>query len=218
MESQSDNEICDNSTIEFADKPPLKTPMCYSINHVEILENSGNDNFASQFEADDFIQKVISLIKKPEPTKINRLPAPWREKFRCFSLDDKDFLYMDESLVIPKTLRPIILRSLHYGHLGSDNRLAKVVNVWWPRLHREVVGFAQTCQQCKTAVKNIQTLLRQKQVGQIPKCNEMKKRNSDRLRRPFSERNRSKKIHFVSINHYTGWPKAKFLRNQTRMR
>ena len=79
-------------------------------------QNLENYTFASQFEADDFIQKVISLIKKPEPTKINRIPAPWREKFRCFSLADNDFLYIDEKLVIPKTLRPIILRSPHYGH------------------------------------------------------------------------------------------------------
>ena len=79
MESQSDNEMCDNITIEFADKPPLKTPICYSINQTEVLQNLGNYTFASQFKADDFIQKVKSLIKKPEPTNINRRPALWRE-------------------------------------------------------------------------------------------------------------------------------------------
>ena len=57
-----------------------------------------------------------------------------------------EFLYMDERLVIPKLLRPILLRSLHYGHPGRDSILATVANVWWPRLRREVVGIAQTCQ------------------------------------------------------------------------
>ena len=167
--------MCDNSTIEFADKPPLKTPMCYSINQVEVLQNLGKYTFVSQFEADEFIefiQKVISLIEKPEPTNINCLPAPWREKFRCFSLNDNDYFYMDERLVIPKELRPIILRSLHNGHPGRDSMLPTVANVWWPRFNREVLGIAQTCQHCKTAGKNIKTLLRQKQLGQLPKCNE----------------------------------------------
>ena len=147
--------MCDNSTIETADKPPIKTPICYSINQVEILQNLGNYTFAAQFEADDFLQKKINLVKKPDATKINRLPALWREKFKCFSLDTNNFLYLDERLVIPKALRPVILRSLHYGHPGRDSMLVTVANVWWPRLHREVVGIAQTCQQCKTSRKNI---------------------------------------------------------------
>ena len=47
-----------------------------------------------------------------------------------FSLDDHhDFLHWDERLVIPTELRPIILRSLHYGHPGRDSKPAKVANV-----------------------------------------------------------------------------------------
>ena len=75
---------------------------------------------------------------------------------------------MDERLVIPKVLRPIILRSLHYGHQRRDSMLATVSNVWWLRLHREVVGIAQKCQQCKTAGKNSRPILRQSQIRKIP--------------------------------------------------
>ena len=42
MDSQSESEMCEASTTEFADKPPLKTPMSYSINQVEILQKIGN--------------------------------------------------------------------------------------------------------------------------------------------------------------------------------
>ena len=77
---------------------------------------------------------------------------------------------MDERLITPKALRPIILRSLHYGQPGRDSMLATVANVLWPRLHQEVVGIAQTCQQCKTSGKNIKPILRQKQIGKIPTC------------------------------------------------
>ena len=77
---------------------------------------------------------------------------------------------MDERLVIPKVLRPIILRSLHYGDPGRDSMLATVSNVWWPRLHREVVGIAQTCQQCKTVGKNIKSIIRQSQRVKFPRA------------------------------------------------
>ena len=36
MGSSSGSDVCDTSTIEFADRPPLKTPICYSINQVAI--------------------------------------------------------------------------------------------------------------------------------------------------------------------------------------
>ena len=75
MSSQSDFDTCEQSTIEFAEKPLLKTPICYSIIQIEILQNLRNYTFAAQFEADDFLQKVIALVKKPVAAKISRLPA-----------------------------------------------------------------------------------------------------------------------------------------------
>ena len=132
MDSNSDSDSYETSTIAFADKPPIKTPVCYSINQVEVFRNLGNYTFAAQFEADDILQEVKSLLRRLDATKTNRLPAQWREQFKCFSLDSNDFLHMDEKLVIPKVLRPIILRSLHYGHPGRYSMLATVSNVWWP--------------------------------------------------------------------------------------
>ena len=57
------------------------------------------------------------------------------------------------------------VRSLHYEHPGCDSMLATVSNVWWPRLHREVVAIALTCKKCSESGKNIKTLLIQKLVG-----------------------------------------------------
>ena len=41
MSSRPDSDTCEQSTTEFADKLPLKTPICYSINQIEILQNLG---------------------------------------------------------------------------------------------------------------------------------------------------------------------------------
>ena len=79
---------------------------------------------------------------------------------------------MDERLVVSKVLRQIILRSLHYGHPGRDSMLSTVSNVWWSRLHPNVVRIARTCPQCQTAGKIIKALLKQNQIGELPKCTE----------------------------------------------
>ena len=90
--------------------------------------------------------------------------------------------------------------------------LATVANVWRLRLHREVVGIAQTCQQCKTADKNNKPLLRQKQVEQLPKCNEINREITIDFAGPFQNEIGAKKYMLVSPDHNTGWPEAKVLR------
>ena len=59
MNSLSDSDACKKSIIEFLDKPPLKTPICYSVNQIEIIQNLGSYTFAAQFQADDFLQKIF---------------------------------------------------------------------------------------------------------------------------------------------------------------
>ena len=57
MGSFSESDSGDPSKIEFANKPPPKTPICYSVNQVEILQTLGNYTFAAHFETDEFLQK-----------------------------------------------------------------------------------------------------------------------------------------------------------------
>ena len=215
MES-SDSETYDAaSTIESASKTPLKTPMCYSNDQFEILQTLGNYTFAAHFETDEFLQKVITLIQKPDSTKINRLHAPWRKKFKCLSLGKHNYLYMDERLVVLKVLRLVILRSLHYGHPRRDNMLSTVSNVWWPRLHREVVEIAKSCPQCQTYGKNIKTIVKQKQVGELPKCTEANQEIAIDFAGPFQNAIGAKTYLLVSSDHFTAWPEAKFSQKLT---
>ena len=209
VQGTDDNDKMSEHIIEAANQPPLKAPMCYSINQIEVIQTLGNHTFASQYEADEILQKIIKLIK-PDTTKISRLPTPWREKIKNLRLDNNDFLYMDERLVIPKNLRIIIIRSLHYGHPGKDSMMATVSNVWSPRLHREVVSLTQTCKQCQQAGKNIKPLLRQNQVGKLPKCTEVTQEIAIDFAGPFQNASQAKKYLLVSTDHFSGCPEAKF--------
>ena len=100
----------------------------------------------ANYVADKLIQRVISLVKTYNKTGVSRLPSPWREKFQSFSIDDKNLLYMDNRLVIPQSMRSMIMCSLHYGHPGRDSMLAMVEDIWWPRIHREIIDQARLCE------------------------------------------------------------------------
>ena len=102
----------------------------------------------ANYAADKILQRMVELVKSRNKAKISRLPAPWREKFHSFRVDDKNLLYMNNRLVIPAEMRRPILNSLHYGHPGRDEMLRFVSEIWWPKIHREVINIAKVCKAC----------------------------------------------------------------------
>ena len=71
-----------NELIEAANQPSMKVPVCYPIIQIEVLQTLGISTFASQYEANEFLQRIINLVKKPDTTKISRLPTPSNETTR----------------------------------------------------------------------------------------------------------------------------------------
>ena len=54
------------------DKPPITAPVCYSVNQLEVIQTLGSQTFADANEAQEFLQKIASLKKKPEARRICR--------------------------------------------------------------------------------------------------------------------------------------------------
>ena len=111
---------------------------------------------------------------------------------------------MDERLMVPKALRPISLRSLHYGHPGCDCKLATVANIWWPRLNREIVSLAKYCQQGQAAGKITKSMLRQKETGRFAKCNKNNQEKAIDFAGPFHNAINAKKYLLISVGPYNG--------------
>ena len=126
----------------------------------------------ANYSADKLIQRVIRLVKNYNKTGVTRLPSPWRKKFQAFSLDEREFHNMDNKLVIPQAMRPMIICSLHYGHPGRDAMLAMIEDIWWPRIHREVIDQARLCEQSLESGKNLKYILKRKQTGKLPEAKE----------------------------------------------
>ena len=153
----------------------------------------------ANYVADKLIQRVISLVKTYNKTGVSRLPSPWREKFQSFSIDDKNLLYMDNRLVIPQSMRSMIMCSLHYGHPGRDSMLAMVEDIWWPRIHREIIDQARLCEQCLESGKNLKCILRQKQIGKLPEVEQQNEEIALDFAGPFQNAKKRKKV-YVGID------------------
>ena len=167
----------------------------------------------ANYENDRNIQNIIRLIKDKNPAVISRLPPPWREKFNSFSLDSKNLLYMDQRLVIPKDMRENVLRAIHFGHAGRDAMLREASDVWWPRIHREIVEKARNCAECQKAGKNLKCINSRKEFGKIPEAKNPNDEISIDFAGPFQNAYKQKKYLLVSVDNNSGWPDAMFLPN-----
>ena len=58
-EAEQANEIITEEFCHAANQPPLKIPMCYSVNQIEVLQTLGNFTFASQYETDMVVHHMV---------------------------------------------------------------------------------------------------------------------------------------------------------------
>ncbi len=62
-------------------------------------------------------------------------------------------LFYDNRLIIPKSLQQAILHRLHEDHSGAHAMLARVSNIWWPHMRREIRLRAQGWPSIATRVR-----------------------------------------------------------------
>ena len=205
-DARNSRETCKKHCSQIARKRKMsQSPLIKLLNEKVLPAN---------YAADKLIQRVIALVKNHNKTGISRLPSPWREKFQSVSIDSREFLYMDNRLIIPQSLRQIIMCSLHYGHPGRDSMLSMIADILWPRIHREVVDQARLCNQCLQSGKILKCILTQKQVGKLSEASEQNKEVALDFAGPFQNA-KKKKYFLVPIDHYSGWPEAKLLHRLT---
>ena len=151
-------------------KQTAKVPISGKMSEERDLSKSkiSQHNVQANYENDRNIQKIIRLIKDKSPAVVSRLLPPWREEFNSFSLDSKNLLYMDQRLVIPKDMHENVLGAIHFGHAGRDAMSRDASDVWWPRIHREIVEKARNCSECQKADKNLKCVNSQKEFGKLP--------------------------------------------------
>ena len=140
---------------ELAIKPPVKRPITIALvdkNSNTPLKSSiqriEENMLAATYDCDPLLQSIIALLQNFDRKKFNKLPKIWQQRYNELRLGENNFIYIDERLVIPEELRRPIFRGLHWGHPGRDTMLRAVADIWWPRIHREIVLLAQSCSQC----------------------------------------------------------------------
>ena len=76
-------------------------------------------------------------------------------KYKCYRVDDKDTLFFEDRLVVPKgDLRRVIMDEAHNSllsiHPGSSKMYHDLKQTfWWTRMKREIAQFVNECDVCR---------------------------------------------------------------------
>ena len=73
--------------------------------------------------------------------------------------------------------------------------LLMIEDIWWPRIHREVIDQARLCEQCLQSGENLKCMLRQKQTRKIAEVNQQKEEVALDFDVPFKNAKKGKKVH-----------------------
>ena len=122
---------------------------------------------------------------------------------------------MDNRLVIPKHMRENVFRAIHLGHARRDAMLREAADLWWPRVHRQIVEKAKNCAQSQQAGKNQKCLKSQKEFEKVPELIEPHEEVALDFAGPFQNANQKKNFLLVSVDIHSGRPDALFLPNPT---
>ena len=112
-------------------------------------------------------------------------------------------------------MRENVLRAIHFGHAGRDVMLREASDVWWPRIHAEIVEKAKNYAVCQKAGRNFKYIKSQKECGKTPEAKNPKRQIFARFGRTISKSLQTKNYLLVSVDNNSGWPDAMILPNQS---
>ncbi|XP_060810750.1 uncharacterized protein K02A2.6-like [Amyelois transitella] len=101
------------------------------------------------------LKEVLNCIKYGWPDhkcKLqNNIREFWSMKDELFEVDD--VIFKDNLVLIPKSLRRIMLNIVHEGHLGIDRckRRARQV-MFWPNMSSDIENYVKQCRVCQESL------------------------------------------------------------------
>ena len=100
---------------------------------------------------DKTLQELLGVIREGWPDNKQQCPHSVREYWNVRSelSEAKGLILKGSKIVVPATMRALMLNKIHEGHLGIEKckRRAREV-VYWPRINQDISDMVQNCHSC----------------------------------------------------------------------
>ena len=166
----------------------------------------------ANYQADCSLQNVRDAILRRDIKLSKRENKLFRHVFNN-SRVDRELIYFENRLVIPKDTRQAVLNSIHSGHNGRDAMLGSVEEVCWPQINSQIVACAKRCSNCQKAGTTVEPIKKQGEFETIRIIKSSKWKDCFRFLGPFVEAPENRKNLLVAIDHFSAYPSLKFVKS-----
>ena len=151
------------STEHLTEVKFLKIKTYKEINDIMLMANYQSDS-GLQNVREAVLRRDVNFLRKE-----NKLFKPVFKDLRV----DRELVFFENRLVIPRDMRQAVLNNIHSGHPSREAMLGSVDEVWWPQIHRQIVAYAKTGKSCQNAGKKIKVIKRQSEFETIQKAKQV---------------------------------------------
>lgn len=135
--------------------PPVQLDLCEAFRKInlQLIPQGFLANLQIAPTLEDQIheaQLLDAMVKKVKHGIAEGLP-----KYKCYRVDERDTLFFEDRLVVPKgDLRKLIMNEAHNSllsiHLGSSKMYHDLKSsYWWTRMKHEITQFVNECDVCR---------------------------------------------------------------------
>lgn len=106
---------------------------------------------------DEILEKLMTFTQNGWPDNFKNVPDNLKHfhKFRENISIDQKLIFMNDRLIVPKSLREKILTLLHEGHLGITKMKQAARNLYyWPQIDTHIETLVQKCYVCQMYQNN----------------------------------------------------------------
>ena len=166
----------------------------------------------ANYQSDSGLQNVREAVLRRDVNFLRKKNKLFKPVFKDLRVD-RELVFFENRLVIPRDMRQAVLNSIHSGHPGRDAVLGSVDEIWWPQIHRQIVAIAKACKTCQNAGKNIKVIERQSKFGTIQKTKQVNEEVALDFMGPFAGAPEYKKYLLVAIAQFSAYPTLKLVKN-----
>jgi RNase H-like domain found in reverse transcriptase/Reverse transcriptase (RNA-dependent DNA polymerase)/Integrase zinc binding domain/Integrase core domain len=145
--------IADTLSRDCTPKPEdLKEESDFEVQMVSCMTKTGMRKYLDATKDDDEMQQLQRLSEIGFPPNLKEMPQSVKH---YFSIKDQivcydGFVYNGERLIIPRKLRPEVMKQVHVGHLGIQSCLKRARNsVFWIGMVKDITNLVDDCKICQ---------------------------------------------------------------------
>ena len=171
----------------------------------------GEEFLAEATKKDKQLAPLIKLIGDRDWNTMKTVNPYFYSLKRDLSVTPSGCILYDNRLMVQKSLKHLVIDSIHQTHPGQLGMLRLGDLIWLPRIHRNVTYKVQSCSDCIRNGKNIKAIQIKSQLGILPKLNEPKEEIQMDFAVPLSFREHKDGYYIlVTVDRLTRYPTQKY--------